>query len=159
MLRFKNSILLQSVVYYILVVILLFASPSLFLSEETASDDMENLGLLEAVILYLFGAAVETLISCTLIIDLLRRITFFKENRIILIIVSAIPFALGHFYNLTYVITTFLVGVIFSMYYLNILEKTKSVLKATGYTLLLHFIINVTVHVINKNIEYINTYI
>ena len=159
MLRFKNSILLQSVVYYILVVILLFAIPSLFLSEETASDDMESLGLLEAVILYLFGAAVETLISCTLIIDLLRRITFFKENRIILIIVSAIPFALGHFYNLTYVITTFLVGFIFIMYYLNILEKTKSVLKATGYTLLLHFIINVTVHVINKNIEYINTYI
>lgn len=159
MLRFKKSILLQSVVYYILVVILLFAIPSLFLSEETASDDMEKLGLLEAVIFYLFGAAVETLISCTLIIDLLRRITFFKENRIILIIVSAIPFALGHFYNLTYVITTFLVGVIFSMYYLNILEKIKSVLKATGYTLLLHFIINVTVHVINKNIEYINTYI
>lgn len=57
MLRFKNSILLQFIVYYILVVILLFAIPSLFLSEGTASDDMENLGLLEAVILYLFGAA------------------------------------------------------------------------------------------------------
>lgn len=98
--------------------------------------------MLEVVAFYLFGSIIETLIGNVLFVELLRRINFFKERTILLVIISSILFALGHYYDgFAYVIVTFFIGIVLNAYYLKILKK-EGIVRATVYAAVLHFAIN-----------------
>ncbi|GKU25223.1 CPBP family glutamic-type intramembrane protease [Clostridium folliculivorans] len=68
----------------------------------------------------------ETLISQCAVIEILNCIEIFKEKKIIIAIISAFLFAIGHTYSFLYVFYTFIIGLILAYSYLTYKEKSYS---------------------------------
>ena len=73
--------------------------------------------LLTSVVL---GPIFETLLFQVLIIEALRS---FKVSDIYSILISSLLFALSHSYNISYMIVTFIPGIIFALYYIGLRRR------------------------------------
>ncbi|MCB2291451.1 CPBP family intramembrane metalloprotease [Clostridium sp. CS001] len=68
----------------------------------------------------------ETLTSQTLIIYLVCKIHKLKNNNIIAIFISALLFGLGHYYSISYMFQTFIVGILLAYSYVLYENKPES---------------------------------
>ncbi len=94
------------------------------------------------LIILLPAAFLETIIYVWLVFKILRLIKYFRNNIIIIILISALLFSISHHDNLNHLIITFFSGVLFAYSYLVAEEKNFSpVLIVT----IIHFTFNVIV--------------
>ncbi|MFK7748785.1 MAG: CPBP family glutamic-type intramembrane protease [Kordia sp.] len=93
----------------------------------------------------IIGPLIETFLFQYLIIEILY---FFKKIKInTIIIISSITFSLIHYYNLIYILVTFLSGIIYASYYLYLkVEKQKSPFL---YIWFLHSLYNFSVFILD----------
>lgn len=77
------------------------------------------------VIAVIVAPLVETAIFQLLIYRLLRRIRFFKEKQIFIILVSALFFSLVHSYSLLNIFAAFLSGLVWMTAYLERIKKDR----------------------------------
>jgi len=105
------------------------------------SEELKNLNpFLAFLLLVLIGPLLETLIFQHLPIIILPKIIKNIQEKY-LIFISAILFGLSHSYNITYIIFTFLGGIILAYYYfLSIKRKEQAFLNIFLIHLILNFI-------------------
>lgn len=86
---------------------------------------VENYGEVSMVMIgILIAPLVETLLFQTLVYFVLSRINLFNQRKILIIIVSAILFAVEHIYSVQYMIYTFVMGAF--LMYAYIISKGKN---------------------------------
>lgn len=155
--KIKQNLYLQFIIYYVCIVVYSVVIPSLLFDiigcsdvydENTNTSFVED--FIEEIITSVFGSIIETIIFSFLVLKILNSFSYFQKNINLSIIISAIPFAMGHFLCFGYILATFFVGIVFNYYYLTIKRHYNDESKAIVYISLLHFMINFTVFIINK---------
>lgn len=74
----------------------------------------------------IIGPLIETLIFQHLIIEIIYKIPKIKNTNFIAIIISSLSFALTHSYNITYIIYTFIIGLLLAYAFVIYREKSFS---------------------------------
>ena len=90
------------------------------------TDVISNSSFIEQfIVTVIIAPLIETLINQYAIIKILRKLNILENRNLIIILISAILFGLGHTYNLQYVIHTFFIGILLA-YSFVIYEKKES---------------------------------
>jgi len=85
-------------------------------TRESLSIGEINLGPLIFIAIFL-APFLETFIFQTIVFGVLGKISFFSENQIVIIVISAVHFGLGHDYSSLYIVYGMLAGLVFSYGY------------------------------------------
>lgn len=137
-----NYLLKYKTITLFLAVLLIQISLTLLLNIfniDFGDNSFKNKTLLNIFVLVVIIAPIfETLIFNTLPI---KAIHFFIKNKLIVILLSSLAFALIHTYSIAYMIMTYFGAIGLNTFYL-IMEERKGFLEAVGLTMLLHSIYN-----------------
>lgn len=104
---------------YLLVATLYIVSISLIINfqNQTILDVFDDFSQTQLIVISLIVAPFfETLFFQLIIIEILRS---YNLHRMLIVFLSAFLFALAHYYNLTYIVATFFIGLLLSYYYLS----------------------------------------
>lgn len=128
-----RKIYFDFLIYYLFIIIYSYVFPNIFLNINNCINFFEDnewhktFSLLESLVFYFLGALLETLFASALVVYILEKIIYFKNNKKQLLIISAIPFALGHYHCIEYMIASYFVGIIFNKFYIDIKQYTKNI--------------------------------
>lgn len=102
-------ILIMTLVSYIVIIPL--ALMAFFIKLYVGGPELEEIPLvLFFLIVVIIGPIWETLVYQLLIIRFLKKFSFFKNRKLLIIVISAMFFALAHVYSIYYVFVGFMMG-------------------------------------------------
>ena len=97
------------------------------------------------VIIVIIGPLIETLIYHYSIYHLIKNTPLTEARSKTIIIVSSLLFALSHFYNVSFILYAFLIGILFMLVYINRIKKGD----AFVIVYIIHAIFNLTLFTVN----------
>ncbi|WP_251861344.1 CPBP family intramembrane glutamic endopeptidase [Clostridium sp. Marseille-Q2269] len=86
----------------------------------------ENNKIICFLAVVIIAPILETLIHQCGVIALFSNIGKFKDKKLVLIIISAITFGLGHFYSAIYILDTFIIGILLAYSFIVYEHKGQS---------------------------------
>lgn len=145
----RQNVIIFVVIFYCLILfvnVLFFAFTEIFNIvdfEFSEPPSLTNRGIPGMIVKGLVIAPIlETLIYQQFIYYLLSKLSFLKNQTMLICVVSGIVFGLAHTYSLIYMIQTSLIGFVFMYAFLIHIENFK---KSFWLITFIHFLVNLTV--------------
>lgn len=149
----KKTLTKKFIIYYAFITVwtITMSILSIRLGYPAEPDDyLSNISNFEAILLYIFGAFVETFLFSFMLILFLNEINYLKNNYIMMSVIAAIPFGLFHWQSLPAIFISFVAGISFNLFYLESYKLLNKYRKSILLTSLLHFMVNISIHTVEK---------